>query len=74
METYKINILNPKATKLLKYLADLDLISIKKTSEDSFENILNRLRKKAASETLSIEDITKEVESVRFKRYEAKKG
>jgi hypothetical protein len=36
MQTYQVNILNPKAAKLLQDLADLNLISIKQISEDSF--------------------------------------
>ncbi|GAB3557865.1 hypothetical protein [Spirosoma fluminis] len=31
METYSVEILNPKATKLLQDLADLELITIKPT-------------------------------------------
>ena len=44
--TYQVEIINPKATKLLQDLADLNLISIKQTSEDSFLKIVARLRKK----------------------------
>ena len=34
METIRVDILNPKAKSLLKDLADLDLIRIKKDKED----------------------------------------
>ncbi len=73
METIQISILNPKAKKLLQDLADLELISILKPEEDNFENILKRLREKAASNPPSLEEITEEVEIVRSQRYESKK-
>ena len=73
MKTYQIDILNPKAFKLLKDLADLELISFKK-SEDSLQSIIKRLRKKASANPPSLEEITKEVEIVRAKRNAAKKG
>ncbi|WP_345212223.1 hypothetical protein [Mucilaginibacter gynuensis] len=68
MNTLKINILNPKAVKLLKDLADLELISIQETSKSGFETVLKRLRAKSKSAP-SLEEITKEVETVRTKRY-----
>lgn len=67
--TCQVDILNPKAAKLLQDLADLKLISITKTSEDSFLKVVTRLRKKASSNPPSLEEITKEVEQVRAKRY-----
>jgi hypothetical protein len=73
METIQISILNPKAKKLLQDLADLELISILKPEEDNFENILKRLREKAASNPPTLEEITEEVEIVRSQRYESKK-
>ncbi len=73
METYQINILNPKAAKLLRSLAELELISIKKTSTEDFQSIVDRLRTKAEAAPISMEEITKEVEKVRAKRYAAKK-
>lgn len=72
--TYQVDILDPKATKLLKDLADLKLISIRLTSDDNFLKVVGRLRKKASSNPPSLEEITKEVESVRAKRYASKKG
>ncbi len=74
MQTYQVNILNPKAAKLLQDLADLNLISIKQTSEDSFLKVINKLRSKAADNPPSLNDITKEVETVRAKRYGKNKG
>ncbi|TKK65247.1 hypothetical protein FC093_20750 [Ilyomonas limi] len=74
MTTYQVDILNPKATKLLQDLADMYLIAIKQTVDDSFLKVVNRLRTKAVRNPPSLEDITKEVESVRAKRYAKSKG
>jgi len=69
MSTMTIDILNPKAAKLIKDLADLNLIAIKTPSKNGFALILKKLRSKAKS-TPSLEEITREVELVRTKRYE----
>ncbi|TVR16897.1 MAG: hypothetical protein EA391_06405 [Balneolaceae bacterium] len=67
METVKVDILNPKARKLLKDLADLDLIAIRKSTKSEFSEVLKRIRSK--SETVpSPEEIAGEVEAVRSKR------
>ena len=72
METMKIEIVNPKAKRILKDLADLDLINIRdKNPIKSFEALLLKLRTKRKG--ISLEEITKEVELVRSKRY-GKKG
>jgi hypothetical protein len=71
--TYQVDILNPKASKLLQDLAEMNLISIKQTNEDGFMKVVNRLRAKAIDNPPSLEEITKEVESVRAKRYAKKK-
>ncbi len=68
MNTMKVNILNPKATRLLKDLANLKLIAIQDASPNGFINVLKKLRAKAKSAP-SLEEITKEVELVRTKRY-----
>ncbi len=68
MTSMQIDILNPKATKLLEDLADLRLISIKDNSKSGFATVLKRLRKNAKTAP-SLEEITKEVELVRAKRY-----
>jgi len=68
MDTVKVNILNPKAIKLLNNLAELNLISIQDYSKNNFAAVLNKLRTKAKS-SLSLDEITKEVELVRKKRY-----
>ena len=74
MVTFQVDILNPKATKLLRDLADLDLISIKRTKEDGFLKAVGKIRKRAADNAPSLEEITIEVESVRAKRYAKSKG
>lgn len=74
MITYQIDILNPKADKLLRDLADLDLIAIRPTPTDGFLNTVNRLRAKAAPQPPTLDEITKEVEAVRAKRYAKNKA
>lgn len=69
METLRIDILNPKAKNLLKDLADLNLIKIKKEKKSDFSDFLKKLRSKSKEE-LSLDEITKEVENVRKSRYE----
>lgn len=71
MDTMRINILNPKAAKLLKDLADLNLISIQDTSKNSFVSVLKKLRSKSKSAP-TFDEITNEVELVRSRRYEKK--
>jgi len=70
--TYQVDILEPKADKLLHDLADLKLIAISKASNDPFLTIVNRLRTKAAVNPPTLQEITKEVENVRSKRYAGK--
>ena len=70
MESLRIEIINPKAKSLIKSLADLDLIRIKKEKGKSeFTELLAKLRKHSDNAP-SLEEITKEVESVRKARYE----
>ncbi len=70
MEYIKIEILNPKAKSLIKNLADMELIRIKKDKAKSeFAELLDRLRIHSKN-VPSLEEITKEVESVRKARYE----
>jgi hypothetical protein len=68
MDTLKINIINPKALKLLNDLADMNLISIQDSPKNNFTDLLNTLRSKNDSAP-SLDEITKEVEAVRSKRY-----
>jgi hypothetical protein len=68
METLKIDIVNPKAKRIIKELAELNLISIHaKNPIQSFEALLSRLRGKSGK--ISLDEITKEIELVRTKRY-----
>ncbi|RAV30099.1 hypothetical protein [Sinomicrobium soli] len=69
METVRIDILNPKAKNILKDLADLNLIKIskEKTGPD-FSSVLKKMRSKSEEE-ISLDEIAKEVESVRKSRY-----
>lgn len=65
----RIDIINPKAVKLLKNLEDLNLISIQESTAKGFDKVLKKLRKNAESAP-DLDEITAEVEKVRAKRYE----
>ncbi|MHB8260774.1 MAG: hypothetical protein ACYDCN_10235 [Bacteroidia bacterium] len=67
--TFNIEILNPKAEKLLLDLAELRLIAIKHTDNDGFLTLIKKLRAKAKKHPPTLEEITKEVEIVRASRY-----
>ena len=70
METLRIEIINPKAKHLLKSLADMNLIKIKKEKAKSdFTELLKKLRNQS-EDVPSLDEITKEVELVRKDRYE----
>jgi hypothetical protein len=69
METISIQINNPKAKQLLKDLAKLNLITIKK--QVTLQNVLEKLRVNS-DEAPSLEEITAEVEQVRQERYAGK--
>ena len=70
METLRIKIVNPKAKRLLKDLADLNLITIGKSldSKIEFKELLSKLRSSADSAS-SLDEIILEVEKVRALRY-----
>ena len=68
MDTIRIDILNPKVKKLLKNLEALNLIAIKKDNKKRFKEIVKQLRTKSST-TPSLEEITREAEAVRAKRY-----
>jgi hypothetical protein len=71
METIRIEIVNKKAKKIIMGLADLNLINIRdKDPAKSFQGLLNKLR--ANKTTQSLEEITKEVDFVRAKKYGSK--
>lgn len=68
METLTIDIVDPKAKRIIENLQDLNLISIQDNDTVKFFQILlNRLKTKKKG--ISLREITKEVESVRSKRY-----
>ena len=67
MSTFNIEILNPKAKKLLMDLADLRLISISESVANPFLDAVKKIRSKNSQ--LSLADITKEVENLRAERY-----
>lgn len=69
MGTMQIDILNPKAGKLLKNLEELKLISIRKSSDEDLLTLVNKFRAKAKSNPPTLAEITKEVELVRTARY-----
>ncbi|ROL58098.1 hypothetical protein D9V86_11825 [Bacteroidetes/Chlorobi group bacterium ChocPot_Mid] len=73
METISVELINPKAKQLILNLASLDLIRIKSMKEQdvAFKKLLSKLRKK---NSLSYEEITEEVETVRKARYAEKKN
>ena len=70
MESFRIEIINPNSKRLLKNLADMELITLKKeTVKFDFSELLDKLRRQSEN-TPSLDEITKEVESVRKARYE----
>lgn len=75
MVTYQVDVLDPKADRLLKDLADMNLIAIKQTNSDGLMQVIEQLRSKA--ERLgppTMEEITQEVEAVRTRRYAGRKA
>ncbi len=75
MATYQINTLDPKADRLLKDLAERNLISIRQTDDDLFMQEIEKLRQKAEQLGVpTMEEITAEVEAVRKERYAGKKS
>jgi hypothetical protein len=73
MEAINIEIINPKAKRILKSLEELNLILISKPRDSAKElkELLVRLRSKKAA-SLSLDEITTEVEESRAKRYASK--
>jgi hypothetical protein len=68
METIQVDILNPKAKKLINDLADLDLIAIQQSPAQTFSDVLKKLRFRSEDPPCS-DEIFREVESVRSERY-----
>ena len=71
---FYVEILNPKGKKMLQEMADQKLIWLIETPKENFSQTISRLRKQASHKPPSLADITKEVETVRVKRYGKKKG
>lgn len=71
MEALRIEILNPKALKLIKGMEELKLIKVSDEPVTDLKAFLKRMRRNAASAP-SLDEITKEVELVRAKRYAKK--
>ena len=73
MESIRIEILNPKVKKILRNLADLELIRMQeKDSITVFKNLLAKLRSNDKNAP-TLDEITTEVEKERAKRYGIKK-
>lgn len=70
MKTYQIQLLEPKAEKLLEELVKLKLISIQEmpSQKQRFVALLAKVRQKDLA-PLHLAEITKEVEIVRKKGY-----
>lgn len=68
METLSIEILNPKAKKLINDLAELKLINIRKRLDKSeFLDVLKKLRNNTDNPP-TLEEIQKEVKAVRHSK------
>jgi hypothetical protein len=73
MSTVQIDILDPRANKLLQELESRHLIAIRSAANNGFLKIVQMLRSKAKKNLPSLAVISGEVESVRAKHYARKK-
>ena len=73
METYQIELLEPKAKKLLQELVKLKLIKVNAiiSPKNEFKELLAKIQGKNIA-PLTLEEITREVEIVREKCYAKK--
>jgi hypothetical protein len=71
MEALKIEILNPKALKLIKGMQELNLIKISEEPATRLRVYLKNMRRKSSSAP-GLEEITKIVEKVRADQYAKK--
>ena len=69
MTTIEVDIINPKADKLLRHLADMNLIAMREVSDNSFSKLAKKLRARAKSKPPTMAEITQEVETVRASRH-----
>jgi len=74
MNVLQIEILNPKAKRLLKNLADMDLIIIRKPADDGFLKLVQKFRTKAKKDKTDLEDISREIDVIRAAKYEKSKA
>lgn len=70
MRTYQVELLEPKAKKLLDELANLKLIRVQEVLDpkQEFKQLLAKIREKKTKKPTS-EEIASEVEIVRMERY-----
>lgn len=68
MALLEVNIIDPKADKLLRDLAEMNLIAIKEIPDNRFSKLATKTRAKAKRNPPSLAEINKEVKSVRSKR------
>ena len=65
MTVLNIELVDPRAKNLLEELAKLNLIRIQEETKPSLSSIARRIRKRAAEEAMTEEEIMEEVEKVR---------
>lgn len=72
MNTYQVEIIEPKAEKLLEDLANLNLIKVRPLEpKQRFKELLEKMRSEA-DDAPTLEEIAEEVEAVREERYARK--
>ena len=72
MDTYQIEIVDPRAKTLLDDLANMNLITFQPSEPKKlFRSLLNKMRS-ARDAAPTLDEITKEVEAVRSERYARK--
>ncbi len=72
MDTYEIEIIDPKAKKMLEDLANLNLITVRPLEPKKiFKKLLKKMRS-SGNDVPTMDEITEEVESVRSTRYARK--
>jgi hypothetical protein len=70
MASLQIDILDPKAGKILKQLADKNLIAITELNDnENFLKVVRKVRARGKKNPISLDDITKEIGAVRSKRH-----
>ena len=68
MEALKIEILNPKALKLIKGMEDLNLIKVSEEPVSRLTSYLKKMRRNSVTAP-DLDEITSSVEEVRASRY-----